>query len=631
MNINFSEITNKFNLYLKDLYKEKETDLSNISIFDYCNEFKDYISEEYDLDSEDIIYSDLDNIMNTDFLNNQTDKTENPSNDENTGFIVGLIDNLLKSDSFKKEIDINEDGTVDQDELNNLFKFISKNDENAENISIYDITKGINDIKQGEYKKYNNENSNIDLGDIDIPENNQNIESGNNISNGMINSNPVSSGSNSSTGEISSIKDSSSGNNSSGGTVSLAFMDEEQLNKELEKRESKVEEKQNALDAIYNGTDNTIAYWQGIVDNAYETYLQQLENYKINEELKQQVTKTIEDINKKEGEIDKQDQLISQQETTVSNAQTDYDNAVSTRESLEASLSALEGKKGATEEEQAAIDSQIQALRGEVEAAKAAEEAALNALNNAENQLVNLENQKTSLQNDLDILNKNKASIESQIIDVEPQMQNAINNYNTQKAAFNEQKTISINNAKSEINEAQNEVNEIKTVINDNKNRNSRIEYSDNFLGKDIIQYALQFLGYNEADTSADIFLEKWHSSSSQTGWCAAFVSYVYEHMKSADQIPQWYQDIENQYWQVNVHSAAKEAGAIIDSSEAKMGDIVLYDYNGDGTMQHIGIVVAMEGNKMITIEGNSGNQVRIVEHNLDNPANCNMAFCKVT
>ena len=188
-----------------------------------------------------------------------------------------------------------------------------------------------------------------------------------------------------------------------------------------------------------------------------------------------------------------------------------------------------------------------------------------------------------------------------------------------------------LNNAKNAVEVAQQDVVAVKELINDNENRNLSLEYSSNFVGRDIAQFALEFLGYNEADASADIFLEKWHSSSSQTGWCAAFVSYIYEHMPSSDKIPQWYKDIENQYWQVNVHRAAEEAGAIIDSSQAETGDIVLYDYDGDGTMQHIGIVLAVEGNKLITIDGNSGNTVRINEVDLEHPATCPLTFCKIT
>ena len=188
-----------------------------------------------------------------------------------------------------------------------------------------------------------------------------------------------------------------------------------------------------------------------------------------------------------------------------------------------------------------------------------------------------------------------------------------------------------LNNAKNAVEAAQQDVVAVKELIIDNENRNLSLDFSSNFVGRDIAQFEMEFLVYNEADTSADIFLEKWHSSSSQTGWCAAFVSYIYEHMPSSDKIPQWYKDIENQYWQVNVHRAAEEAGTIIDSSQAETGDIVLYDYDGDGTMQHIGIVLAVEGNKLITIEGNSGNTVRINEVDLEHPATCPLTFCIIT
>ena len=139
-------------------------------------------------------------------------------------------------------------------------------------------------------------------------------------------------------------------------------------------------------------------------------------------------------------------------------------------------------------------------------------------------------------------------------------------------------------------------------------------------------------MGDNEADASADKFLYKWHSSSHQTGWCAAFVSYVMEQVANNTDldIPDWYEEIKNQYWQVNVHRAAEKENELIESNQAQPGDIVLFDYDGDGTMQHIGIVYAIEGDMMYTIEGNSGNSVKVNEYDLSNPVNQNITYVNI-
>ena len=66
-----------------------------------------------------------------------------------------------------------------------------------------------------------------------------------------------------------------------------------------------------------------------------------------------------------------------------------------------------------------------------------------------------------------------------------------------------------LNNAKNAVEAAQQDVVAVKELIIDNENRNLSLDYSSNFVGRDIAQFAMEFLVSNEADTSADIFLEK--------------------------------------------------------------------------------------------------------------------------
>lgn len=46
--------------------------------------------------------------------------------------------------------------------------------------------------------------------------------------------------------------------------------------------------------------------------------------------------------------------------------------------------------------------------------------------------------------------------------------------------------------------------------------------------------------------------------------------------------------------------------GLKVNWSNKKIGDVVLFDFNGNGTSDHIGIVYAIEGNYVLTIEGNT-------------------------
>lgn len=613
MELNFADLRTGFSNYLEELYLKEGRELTSTSIFAHSDEFERYVSEELNLGLSMMTIS-VEDILDIDFSNIDPDETHAEEESEDSNIIKDFLSYLFSDDEeFISKVDETKDGNIDEDEVNNFLKHVGVGEDNSSHISMGDILDGLSSFKNDVMKTLQ---SNL-LNSIANPS--------------LQTAVPVSSGSAASAAAATGVPVEPEVSNRSGGRVSDAFMSEEDMQKELEKKETTLQTKQEALNAVYDGTNPTVKSWNNAVDEAYQFLLGQLEYRKVNQELIESLNNQVALISAKEAEISEKDSEISTQKTTVSNAKTAYESAVSTRETLESALSSMQGKSSDDPDEQAQIDAQISRLEGEVAAARAAESEAEAQLKEEEEKLDKLEEEKARLEDELDELNAQKSEIEAKIIETEPNIKEAIQIYNDKKKQADAAKETVLNNAKNAVEVAQQDVVAVKELINDNENRNLSLEYSSNFVGRDIAQFALGFLGYNEADASADIFLEKWHSSSSQTGWCAAFVSYIYEHMPSSDKIPQWYKDIENQYWQVNVHRAAEEAGAIIDSSQAETGDIVLYDYDGDGTMQHIGIVLAVEGNKLITIDGNSGNTVRINEVDLEHPATCPLTFCKIT
>lgn len=613
MELNFADLRTGFSNYLEELYLKEGRELTSTSIFAHSDEFERYVSEELNLGLSMMTIS-VEDILDIDFSNIDPDETHAEEESKDSNIIKDFLSYLFSDDEeFISKVDETKDGNIDEDEVNNFLKHVGVSEDNSSHISMGDILDGLSSFKNDVMKTLQ---SNL-LNSIANPS--------------LQTAVPVSSGSAASAAAATGVPVEPEVSNRSGGRVSDAFMSEEDMQKELEKKETTLQTKQEALNAVYDGTNPTVKSWNNAVDEAYQFLLGQLEYRKVNQELIESLNNQVALISAKEAEISEKDSEISTQKTTVSNAKTAYESAVSTRETLESALSSMQGKSSDDPDEQAQIDAQISRLEGEVAAARAAESEAEAQLKEEEEKLDKLEEEKARLEDELDELNAQKSEIEAKIIETEPNIKEAIQIYNDKKKQADAAKETVLNNAKNAVEVAQQDVVAVKELINDNENRNLSLEYSSNFVGRDIAQFAMEFLGYNEADASADIFLEKWHSSSSQTGWCAAFVSYIYEHMPSSDKIPQWYKDIENQYWQVNVHRAAEEAGAIIDSSQAETGDIVLYDYDGDGTMQHIGIVLAVEGNKLITIDGNSGNTVRINEVDLEHPATCPLTFCKIT
>ena len=629
METNFTEIKAGFETYLENLYGKSEVNKENgqesLNLFDYNEELKDYLFNELNLDSNSLEGS-FSEILDKALVQNV-----NSGKDGENNFVTEYLFDLLKDNDFIKTIDLNGDNKLDNDEIKQFMEYISVNDNNIENISYNDIYEGVNQVKNGDYIQTQLENGNISDENANKILNNLQNENIQNVNNSetAIQTNNVSNApaANNISGGEPNIKEETEEQVWVAGQTSLAGKTEEELQKMKAEKQEKADEERNKLNSIFNGSDSGVKLRETNVQNAYEVYMRRLEEEKVDKAILENM---INNIEAKEAEIDSKELEISNQEATVSKNENTYNSAVSTRENLESALSALQGASSDDPEEQAAIDAQIAALEGQVQAARTAEEQAKEELENSKEKLEALEGEKDNLEGELETLSAEKEQFEASILQqIGPNIAEAMNNYNNAKNNLNEYKQTAAQNAKTRIDAAQNEVSEIEKVITDNKNRSASIEFSPNIMGKNIVQEALKYLDYNEANGKADEFLYKWHSSSRQTGWCAAFVSYVMEQVSknTNSEVPNWYQEIENQYWQVNVHRAAEKAGALIEQDQAQSGDIVLFDYDGDGTMQHIGIVYAIEGNTMYTIEGNSGNRVKVNEYDLTNPKNQNITY----
>lgn len=55
-----------------------------------------------------------------------------------------------------------------------------------------------------------------------------------------------------------------------------------------------------------------------------------------------------------------------------------------------------------------------------------------------------------------------------------------------------------------------------------------------------------------------------------------------------------------------SIEAAARRAGATVGARQARPGDLVLFDWGGDGVCDHVGIVESNPGTHLVTIEGNT-------------------------
>lgn len=125
----------------------------------------------------------------------------------------------------------------------------------------------------------------------------------------------------------------------------------------------------------------------------------------------------------------------------------------------------------------------------------------------------------------------------------------------------------------------------------------------------DVILEARKHLGYVEGANKDNIF-GKWYGAN-HSPWCAAFVSYVMAHAHHKDLIAgaQTKQGFNSCGAGIKFFKAKK---AWYKTSQAKVGDLAFFDWDGDGSQDHVGIITQVgtgkNAGKLKCIEGNTSN-----------------------
>ena len=113
-----------------------------------------------------------------------------------------------------------------------------------------------------------------------------------------------------------------------------------------------------------------------------------------------------------------------------------------------------------------------------------------------------------------------------------------------------------------------------------------------------IVEVALTQLG-NQGGQS----YWSWYGFNSRVEWCACFVSWCADQCGYIESglVPKFAGCVDGANW-------FKSNGKWQDRTyEPKVGDIIFFDWEGDGTTDHVGIVEKCENGTVYTVEGNSG------------------------
>ena len=107
-----------------------------------------------------------------------------------------------------------------------------------------------------------------------------------------------------------------------------------------------------------------------------------------------------------------------------------------------------------------------------------------------------------------------------------------------------------------------------------------------------------------------------YYGFSERVEWCACFVHWCMRHTPSASP---YYPDTANNAYCQTVANNFMAMGQWGDRNFTNLaaGDTIFFDWEGDGHTDHIGLVIGIDGNKVYTVEGNSGDAVRINSYTL--------------
>ena len=103
-----------------------------------------------------------------------------------------------------------------------------------------------------------------------------------------------------------------------------------------------------------------------------------------------------------------------------------------------------------------------------------------------------------------------------------------------------------------------------------------------------------------------------WYGFNSRAEWCACFVSWCYNQAGKSEPrfagcewegVP-WFQS-HGQWGARGYDNLAP-------------GDAIFFDWNQDGTADHVGIVIGTDGSRVYTVEGNSGDACKIKSYDLN-------------
>lgn len=650
--MNFNILKMGFQAYLQEKLANENKELavanSDISIFMYADEFKEYITDELNLDSSicnasisDILDMEIDEHGKLVDPNAKEEETNNSTETENTEttvqeqnpvaqegqdgqpmqgvatdgqmtqegtqaiadaanisledpeILTGIMNDLLKDKQFIEAVDTDGDGEVNDEEIDAFFNTIKGNDKNENNISLDDILTATKQIKDNEFKITTPETVEESVAaEQPITQAAQQRfggGGGGDFGNNLVQNNNT--------------------QKTPANTLDNKSLDE--LQAMLPDAENKVETAQTDLDTAMEAVNNN--EFKDAVDEALKNYTDYLEQIQEGDD---DFAKQIQDKNTqideskaKVDEIDKQLVDCLAEESALKSTISDADSSISalteTKNSLSSAIASAEG------DEKSELQTKLSNIEAKIKEQQEKKDAAQEKLDTLQQEtLPKLEEDKKAEEENLTKLETELNDLMTAAEEAYPDLAEYRAKYDEAKKTYEEEKVKAeeaVDTALNNLAVAQNELNELNTAISKAETKATIQENSPSGMTKltqTAVELAYSQLGVHEDAGDNRGTMEKYGGRAGDP-WCASFVSWLYGAGQSGNKSPLKYTAGVS-----NLRDQAISAGyySEVGTYTPVPGDIMIQKSNG---ASHTGIVVGYDGEYVYTIEGNTSDAVR--------------------
>ena len=265
---------------------------------------------------------------------------------------------------------------------------------------------------------------------------------------------------------------------------------------------------------------------------------------------------------------------------------------------------------------------QVEAQKSEYEAQKTELETKLGELNQ------NLSDQE-NLINDL---NEEYQNIEKSLFEVcSPETKEALLSLDNKKAELGTIKADRADAVKKVLDEAKASLEEVNGVFNDRKAKADAMQYRNSDPGK-VVEYVRELMSQNlnpgdiykmitsnkdtyEVDYSDGLHgkfvldengerIQRDHMSFDNDAYCGEFAYLAYVEGMGYDNMPEWLQTC---YYRSAYGYDVAGRGHEVSIENAKAGDVLTYDWDGDGRSDHVAIFAGIDSEGyVVSVEGNT-------------------------